>query len=247
MKVSVVVNYSSLDKKFISSLLSQCLKFTDDIIIVSYDRLFSNTEESMDYITELCSYHSDKVKLIKLKFTNDNHPRYFHNLSRWEGMKNTKNDYVLFLDADEIPEGNLFNHIFSNDLLANYDGVDFKCHWYFRSVKNQAIQKENAGLLLNKNVITKESMFTDMERRYFQHIMGNKYLSNTVYDNTILIHHYSWVRQKEEMLLKVNWGHKFDRDWISLINEEFSRPFNGTDFVHGYSYNTVDNIFDITE
>ena len=29
------------------------------------------------------------------------------------------------------------------------------------------------------------------------------------------------------------------------IEEEFSRDFNGTDFVHGYSYNIVENTFNI--
>ena len=57
------------------------------------------------------------------------------------------------------------------------------------------------------------------------------------------IHHYSWVRTKEEMLKKVlNWGHKDDSfDWISKIEEEFSRDFNGTDFIHRYNYNIVNN------
>jgi hypothetical protein len=61
-----------------------------------------------------------------------------------------------------------------------------------------------------------------------------------------MLHHFSWVRTKEEMFKKVkNWGHYRDRDWISCIEEEFTRPFNGKDFVHGYEYNTVDNIFNI--
>ena len=48
------------------------------------------------------------------------------------------------------------------------------------------------------------------------------------------------------MLKKVlNWGHKNDKNWSDLIEEEFSRPFNGTDFVHGYNYNIVENKFNI--
>jgi hypothetical protein len=48
------------------------------------------------------------------------------------------------------------------------------------------------------------------------------------------------------MLLKVkNWGHNNDRDWQSLIEEEFSREFNGKDFVHGYTYTVVENTFNL--
>jgi hypothetical protein len=51
------------------------------------------------------------------------------------------------------------------------------------------------------------------------------------------MHHYSWVRTKEEMLRKVKaWGHTNDKDWNTLIEEEFSREFNGKDFVHGYNF-----------
>lgn len=61
-----------------------------------------------------------------------------------------------------------------------------------------------------------------------------------------IVHHFSWVRNKEDMLKKVkNWGHNSDKNWINLVEKEFSRPFNGTDFVHGYEYNIVENKFNL--
>jgi len=62
-----------------------------------------------------------------------------------------------------------------------------------------------------------------------------------------MIHHYSWVRTKEEMLKKVsNWGHARDKgDWKELVEMEYSRPFNGQDFLHNYQYIIVDNKFNI--
>ena len=65
-------------------------------------------------------------------------------------------------------------------------------------------------------------------------------------DGKPMIHHFSWVRTKEEMLKKVhNWGHKNDTNWIDLVEEEFSRPFSGTDFIHKYQYNIVENKFNL--
>ena len=62
-----------------------------------------------------------------------------------------------------------------------------------------------------------------------------------------MFHHYSWVRTEEEMMKKVgSWGHKHDRDWPDLVRKEFSNPFQGTDFIHGYQYQTVDSLFEIT-
>ena len=61
-----------------------------------------------------------------------------------------------------------------------------------------------------------------------------------------MIHHYSWVRTKDEMLKKINsWGHKGDRNWIELVESEFSQDFKGVDFIHGYRYQTVPSAFDI--
>ena len=56
-------------------------------------------------------------------------------------------------------------------------------------------------------------------------------------DDKPMFHHYSWVRTKEQLLLKVRcWSHNWERDWTKLVEEEFSRPFSGIDFVHGYSF-----------
>ena len=55
------------------------------------------------------------------------------------------------------------------------------------------------------------------------------------------------VEREKEMLNKVsNWGHAGDRvDWKALVEEEYSRPFNGKDFLHNYQYQIVDNKFNI--
>ena len=43
-----------------------------------------------------------------------------------------------------------------------------------------------------------------------------------------------------QLLKKIkSWGHSTDRDWESQIKEEFSRPFNGKDFIHNYNYNIL--------
>jgi hypothetical protein len=71
-------------------------------------------------------------------------------------------------------------------------------------------------------------------------------LEHQGFEDRHIFHHYSWVRDKEGMIRKAkNFGHRDERDWASLIEEEFSHPFNGKDFIHDYEYETVDNIFGI--
>ena len=79
---------------------------------------------------------------------------------------------------------------------------------------------------------------------------NNKFIRITIkekkYDETTTIKNILWVKNKKEMLRKVkNWSHKNDRNWEDLIEEEFSRDFNGKDFVHNYSYEIVENKFKI--
>jgi hypothetical protein len=69
---------------------------------------------------------------------------------------------------------------------------------------------------------------------------GKKEKAMTGLDGTPMIHHYSWVRTKEQLMRKVfSWSHRTERDWESLVEEEFSQPPSNVDFVHGYELASV--------
>ena len=71
-------------------------------------------------------------------------------------------------------------------------------------------------------------------------------LDKYTFRNEIIMHHFSWVRTKEQMLKKVkSWAHQGDKQWVSLIEEEFKYSFKGRDFVHNYKFIDVENIFKI--
>lgn len=246
MKISTVVSFCSLDKRFIKPLLEQVTLFCDDIIVVYYDKLLNGTPEPIDEMKQLIQSVNSDIKTLCLEFTNDQSSRYFHNLARWNAKDYTKYDRILFLDGDEIPDGNIMKSILDNDLLLDYDVVDFKCYWYFRSAINQATTTEHCALLVDKKVITQRLMFTEAERWSFKGEPSIKSVSLLETEDGPIFHHFSWVRTKEEMIQKVSsWGHKNDRDWISQIEEEFSREFNGIDFVHNYRYTQVQDRFNL--
>lgn len=246
MKISTVISYCSLDRRFIQPLLEQVKIFSDNIIVVYFDHLLDGTSEPIEEFEQLKAAAPDQIQTLCLPYTGGHPPRYFHNLARWAATEKTLHDHILYLDADEIPEGETFKIIAEHNLLLPYDGVDFRCNWYFRSAVNQAIETEQCGLLIKKDLVKKEYMFTEHERWIYRHIPNLKYVPLLALGTEPLLHHFSWVRTKEEMLTKVvAWGHKNDKNWIDLINEEFSRDFNGTDFVHGYRYHRVQDRFNI--
>jgi hypothetical protein len=96
--------------------------------------------------------------------------------------------------------------------------------------------------------LTMDNIFTPGERwGIVSSLLPNAVLVYST-DGTPMIHHYSWVRTKEEMLQKVkSWGHRDDTDWQNLVEKEFSHNFTGTDFVpgHNYEYEVIEPLHDI--
>ena len=158
-------------------------------------------------------------------------------------MGKSKSDWVLFLDADEIIDGDRFKQFLEVATLDECNAFSFRCYWYFRSAKYQALKTENAGTAIRREVLRPEYILSPRERwgmcaapLYAHDVRG--------LDGLPMCHHYSWVRTKQELLNKVRtWGHCKDRDWTKLVEDEFNHEFNGRDFVHGYRYNILDTPF----
>lgn len=246
MQVSVIISYCSLDRRFIVPLLRQCSLFSNDIVISAFDTLLNGSPESYTELQAAKHMYPRTVKVLCLPLLPGNPPRHYHNLARWEGARFASERHLLFLDADEIPDGAILNEVLGRDLLGRFDAADFKCHWYFRSAKLQALQTEHCGLLLDREKMTEEAMFTSDERWSYRRIAGIDYRPLVSVGGAPFFHHFSWVRTQSEMAAKVDsWGHKFDRDWNALIDKEFAGPFSGKDFVHGYQYRNVSDRFNI--
>jgi hypothetical protein len=245
-KLSTVISYSSLEQRFLSALLSQSSIFSDDIILVIFKCLLNGKPENWEGMISQIRNLLPTAKISVLDYDPKGTGRYHHNLARWVGAQMAKHENILFLDGDEIPEGQIIHRILEENILSDFDGVDFACHWYFREPQHRAIQLEHCGLLVKKKIINESTMFSESERWHFRRLEGIRYAPMISIGGKPLMHHFSWVRTKEEMLNKVSgWGHKNDKDWTHLIEEEFAREFNGTDFVHGYQFETVSNKFNI--
>lgn len=243
--VSVIISYCSLERRFIEPLLREVSKFADEIILTTYDRLIVGDREPIEELTFLAGFSECETGLLVLPAMDLSDPKYFHNHLRHEGFKYSRFSWLLFLDGDEIPDGDNFRALFDSGLLREFDAVSFACYWYFRSAKFRAKTLETCALLCRREIINPQVMYTSYERRIFEILPGIKFVGGMCLSKGPILHHYSWVRTKEEMLKKVAWGHQRDKDWRALIEKEFSSQFQGIDFVHGYSYDTVTDIFNI--
>ena len=229
-------------------------------------RVFSGEPENKELLKETFNIISDFPN-VTVKFI-DNKPgvektlAYYHNFSRSEATRLAKYDWILFTDTDEIMSDEFKEWFFANK--DSNKAYNFACHWYFRKPIYRALEKESASVLIRKEDLKEWDLYSKLElKQFYQKIwdegrfehgnMEGIYFykdrpnpATLSLSGNIMVHHFSWVRSKEEMLKKVNnWGHRDDKNWTELVNEEFSRPFNGTDFVHQYRYEVVDNIFNI--
>ena len=251
--ISTIMLYSTNEFRFLEANLKQLSKFSDEIIITICSHFFSGEPENEDLLKTsldiISNYSKCIVKIFEWEDLNKK-PRYYHNLSRKIGTCMAKNEWLLFVDADEIPDDN-FKDWFDT-IKHTENAYVLTCSWYFRQPIYRAKSNETNGLVVLKKDCNWD-VDSDQEREQLFQKLWNE---NRIFhghispvlglDGQVLIHHYSWVRSKEQMIKKVkNWSHKYDRDWVTLVEEEFSRDFNGTDFVHNYSYEIVENKFKI--
>lgn len=246
-KISIVITYCSLDKRFIETNILQSLKITDDVVVSTYDHLFNGDPEDLSLIDML----KDKYPMVKFVISEWSsfipHNRYWHNMGRLRGYEKTNKDYgwIIFLDGDEILNSDGFNSLLADPTMGNVDAYIMTVNWFFREPIYRATTNEY-NIPFYKKTIVSINPFDPIEERNQPLKNTSKIMGRAIYNDQILVNHYSWVRTKEEMLKKVSsWGHRHDRDWASLINKEFEGDFNGTDFVHGYDYDVVEDIYNL--
>lgn len=246
-KIAVVISYCSNDSRFIEKCLNQALLVSDNIVVPVSDHFFGGDPEDIESIKVLASKYP-QVNFSIFKWHPEKSPRYWHNMSRILGNSLISDEYewILFLDADEILEPELFNKFVNSSTFESYDTYKLGCYWYFREPIYQSKSFEASPVLVRKRLININPDDTHCEREQIFEYLNVPKQFLVLQDDKALVHHFSWVRTKEEMLNKVkNWGHTKDINWIDLVEEEFSRPFNGTDFVHGYNYNIVENKYNL--
>jgi hypothetical protein len=247
--ISSILQYSTIDFRFLETNLRQLSKFSSEIIIPICNCLFNGQPEDEIALRSSLGVISKFPKAKVIYFDWDGikeNSGYYHNLSRLLGTNAAQNEWLLFVDTDEILTDE-FEQWF--DSIKDEDKIWwFTCHWYFREPIYQATSTEAAGLLIRKEYCNwnVDIRHERQQLLYYPNVINGDYNKIVGPSGNLMMNHFSWVRSKEEMLLKIkNWGHSGDKDWESLVREEFTRDFNGRDFVHGYNYRIVENIFNL--
>lgn len=168
--------------------------------------------------------------------------------------------YALFLDADEIVDGIAFRKWLCTGTHLKLSAVKFANYWFWRTPLIRARDYvEDSAVMLRRDLIESLGgpglgyLYDDAARTgYYDRAPSSSRVRCVMgLGGTPMISHYSWCRTRQGMLNKVaSWGHRDDfgdRDLAALVVEEYSRPFNGHDFLgRGLSYDVLErDPFDI--
>jgi hypothetical protein len=247
-KLGVIINYCTMDERFIRVCIDQALQVSDQVIVSVADHLFNGTPEDEDKLIQLSVEYPGIVYIWEWEDLKKP-PHYYHNLSRIVGISELNKDitHVAFLDADELIHVEEFNKlIWDNDLLNDWDSIKLANYWYFYQPELQATKFEDSVVICRKDLINIDPDNRWEREQMFELLPANlRKWRGLSLDGKPVISHFSWVRSRETMKLKCKtWGHAGDKDnWDELIDDLFDNGFNGTDFVHGYNYKEVDNQF----
>jgi len=236
--ISVVISYCNNDFGFLQDNIEQAKRFSDDIIVCYCAFSLDGKKEDEGLISQMKDMVSENGgQVAEINYSVHKTARCHHNEMRYIGNSLAINEYVLFLDTDEILEGELFREYLETRDYKKFDVVALKCYWYFREKRYRATTTEQAGTLCNKKILSSPYIYSEAERWEYKNRPTLRVCEELTYKGNVLCHHYSWVRTREQMINKVlSWGHKNDKDWLSLVEQEFAHEFNGTDFVHNYNY-----------
>lgn len=242
--LGAVICCSVQDKDFVRRCVQEIGQCVDEVVCVICDRRHDGAEYSQSDQDSLMN-ELEGVNLRVVPYINSigarYHIRFWLSAMRWLGMKalSSSVDWVFFLDADEIVDSKRMREWLHSKMYQQYDAMALESYWYLREASYQRCHTEYAGTLVNRSQIVLPVCFTKRDRHAFH--KGNVVKQVLSLDGKPMVHHYSWVRSKEQILDKTAaWWHMTERNWTDLIEEEWSRPFdvNG-DAVYGHRYREV--------
>ena len=260
MPVSVVISYCSKERCFLQPILEQCSKFSDDIVVVFGTHLYDGSEEDISGVEEMTKVFR-RVQFVQYEVGPENYngmgvrhrkAAYWHNMARWTGVQHLRvHDWVLLLDCDEIPEGDVFGEWLrkmERSSLLNV-GKTYKIanYWYFKDPTNRARTLEDSVLMIHSKYLSKYNIFGDLERDYTIEQSGTHLIRQVKgLKGEVMAHHLSWVRSREGLEHKIkNWGHANEFSNPDEIIERIYKDDWVNDVIHGYQYDKVPNVFNI--
>lgn len=236
--VAAVISYCTNDYRFIGKCIEEAKKFSSQIVIPVCDHFFDGTPENRDLLEWTYAEHRD-CRFIEFPYLPGRLYSRYHALrpddkdwsiywaatARYIGFQylDPEIEWVLFLDSDEVVEGEEFAAWFGRGELLGFEAVRLASYLYAVQPTLRMKKAVNLPLFVKKKTLGPLTLINPLERiGAYQSHPGPKREEIVGSSGRPFVHHYSWVRTKEECYKKTQtWGHRHDENWPALIEEAF--------------------------
>jgi len=249
--LAAVIPLSSLEMTWAEDTIREALRVASPVVVAYADHLSDGTREDLAFVDKLRLSFANSPNLIfvPILWRSGLSSRFWVRYLRYAAVPFVPLDidYIIWLDADEILDSDIFNEWWrSNQGLPARQGGATKLanYFYFRDARYQKIELDDSVVISKRKGMLSDAFFENpwQEREAFFYAHPGSRHAELGLGGRVMVHHMSWVRSKEGMLQKVSaWGHAGERDWEALVKEEWSREFNGRDFLNaGNRYRILD-------
>lgn len=242
MSLGIVVPYCSNEEDLIDEVIESLQKVSSNIVIVCMTHFFNGDEDerALKKVEGLLK-PGIKHKVIPWKEIRGAPQNFWIKEMRLYGYQALDPcDWVLFVDSDEVLRNAPKFLEWFETIKENKDTSYKLCnYWYFLSKRRRSKVIEDSIVLVPKERLTFGSFrLTNSERENLAASAPIQERNCRDLDGQVMFDHFSWVRTQEILQRKVStWGHREDRDWMSLLNKAFQEDILTTpDFVHGNDY-----------
>lgn len=253
--ICTVINYCTNDYRFLGKCLEEAGKFSASVIVPVCTHFFDGVPEDREMLERTYSEFPDcrfleyswDVKQLYTPFQRipeDEEERIclWHSTSRYVAVHYLppETEYILFLDADEITEGNRFSNWLRTGEYRQYDALWFYSYRYRFVASERREGLQYAPLMVRKNVLDSSFVLNTKERfGTLLRVPGIHWLKGVV--DRPFFHHYSWVRTRQECFRKVRtWAKRRQFNW----EERLETAWREGRFLENGSYEIVDHYFD---
>lgn len=234
MAIAAVINYCTNDYRFLSRAIAELQSIASQIIVPVCDHFFDGTPENRSLLHRTYADHPDVLFLefaydVKRLYTpyvqrlpeDDDWGALWHSTARYLSFLylSQEIEYLLFLDADEIIEGNTFAEWLQHEDYQKWEALWFFAYCYGFQASLRTSELQQTALLVKRSALSPLKIFSAQERfGIFAGLLGPKRLQILGLDDKPMIHHYSWVRPFDECIVKSStWGKRTQRDWKSWL------------------------------
>jgi hypothetical protein len=240
--VVAIVSYCSKERKYIGAIVRNAVKFADRVVVCMGTRLYSGEDEDVDaewqrfVVPHLTEDTRDRVVRVVYEVQQGgssifDHPNTLHNTARLEGvaaasaLMSSQPFWALFLDGDEVPDGDRFRSWLSGNRLNQRVVYKLANYWAFLHPRLVATSHEDSVLLAHSSVLTQSALSHPRERDGIylwhwtvqdQHAMGSglRLIRDVMgEDSAPMFWHFSWVRGGDWPSGDVNDTEEWS-DWI---------------------------------